>query len=115
MRPVLLRFFLDEPWAFWKVDQASGVGGPGVALVLTALLLTYVVWSYLAFREILPDDRPILGGAVEQENYYRKADLLPPRLRSVSPGGVAPLQKGAILIIPKKLLQPAAPAVTTKT
>lgn len=64
MRPVLLRFFLDEPWALWKVDQASGVGGPGVALVLTALLLAYVVWSYLAFREILPDDRPILGGAV---------------------------------------------------
>ncbi len=62
MRPVLLRFFLDEPWALWKVDQASGVGGPGVAPVLAGLLLAYLVWSYFAFREILKDDRPILLG-----------------------------------------------------
>ncbi len=63
MRPVLLRFFLDEPWALWKVDAATQVGGPGVALVLLVLGLLYVGWSYVVFKKILEDDRPILIGA----------------------------------------------------
>jgi hypothetical protein len=53
---------------------------------------------------------PILPAPVETENYYRKADLLPAHLRShaATPAG-SPLQKGAILIIPKSLIQPPTP------
>lgn len=39
MRQTLIRIFLDEPWALWKVDPATGYPGPGIAvLILVALL-----------------------------------------------------------------------------
>lgn len=62
MRPVLLRFFLDEPWVLWKVDAVTQIGGPGVALVLSLLTALYIAWSYSVFKKILEDDRPILIG-----------------------------------------------------
>lgn len=61
MRPILLLFFLDDPWTVWKLDPVRNLSGPGLALVVAALALAYVVWSFIAHRRVLPDDRPILG------------------------------------------------------
>src|SRR5690606_11875985 len=37
MRQTLIRIFLDEPWAVWKVDPATGYPGPGIAILLLVL------------------------------------------------------------------------------
>ncbi|MEZ6053971.1 MAG: prolipoprotein diacylglyceryl transferase [Planctomycetaceae bacterium] len=42
MRQTLIRIFLDEPWAFWKVDAATGYPGPGVGI---ALLVVMALWA----------------------------------------------------------------------
>jgi phosphatidylglycerol---prolipoprotein diacylglyceryl transferase len=37
MRQTLIRIFLDEPWALWKVDPVTGYPGPGIAVFLLVL------------------------------------------------------------------------------
>ena len=41
MRQTLIRIFLDEPWALWKVDAATGYPGPGIGIVL---LIAFCGW-----------------------------------------------------------------------
>ena len=45
MRQTLIRIFLDEPWALWKVDPATGLPGPGAAVLLIVAAIGWTIWS----------------------------------------------------------------------
>ncbi len=47
MRQTLLRIFLDEPWALWKVDAASGLPGPGIGIALVVVMACWAVFQLL--------------------------------------------------------------------
>lgn len=47
MRQTLIRVFLDEPWALWKVDHATGLPGPGIAVLLVVAGIGWAIWSRL--------------------------------------------------------------------
>ncbi len=43
MRQTLLRIFLDEPWALWKIDAVTGLAGPGIGIALLAVLGIWLI------------------------------------------------------------------------
>ena len=47
MRQTLIRVFLDEPWALWKVDPVTGLPGPGIAVLLLIAAVMWTIWSRL--------------------------------------------------------------------
>lgn len=59
MRQSLIRIFLDEPWALWKVDDATGYPGPGIAVVVTFAAAIWFVWSF--FTASNTDSKQRLG------------------------------------------------------
>ncbi|AMV17528.1 prolipoprotein diacylglyceryl transferase [Planctomyces sp. SH-PL14] len=60
MRPVLLLFFLDSPWAIWKHDPAQGLSGPGLAVVVSVFALAYLAFARLRYGRVPEEDRPPL-------------------------------------------------------
>jgi len=62
MRQTLLRIFLDEPWALWKADPATGIPGPGLGVAVLAVILIWAAVQLIRRRSLWgPENRPVLG------------------------------------------------------
>jgi hypothetical protein len=62
MRQTLIRIFLDEPWSLWKVDAVTGLPGPGIGIVVSAVILLWAAWQLIRRRSLFaPENRSALG------------------------------------------------------
>ncbi len=83
MRQTLLRIFLDEPWALWKTDAATGLPGPGIGIVVLVVMALWILFQLLRKQSpFATEQRPTLllfGGALIAVNFVPKLpfDSLP--------------------------------------
>ncbi|MBX3439406.1 MAG: prolipoprotein diacylglyceryl transferase [Planctomycetaceae bacterium] len=56
MRQTLIRLFLDEPWALWKVDPATGISGPGIGVVAAGAILIWTIVQLVQRRPLWARD-----------------------------------------------------------
>lgn len=61
MRQTLIRLFLDDPWALWKIDQVTGIPGPGVGIAVLAVTLVWAAIQLIRRKPLLgPEQRPTI-------------------------------------------------------